>query len=501
MINSDDKYEAILELCRDMNSESDLPSFLNSVAAESARILGAEKASIFLLDKEKQELWSIVTLDGKEIRFDARLGISGASAMTGKTINVKDVSEDSRFYRRVDTHTKYRTKSILVTPLKIEGGEIVGTFQVLNKKKGSFSRSDKTIIELLAEQVSSALKMVQLLENLRSDRNRLKEINTSLGKEIRDRFSTQNIIGSSPRMQGIVRMIEQISDAPVNVLITGESGTGKELVAKAIHYGSSRSDKPFVALNSAALPESLVESELFGIEKGAATGVAMRIGKFEEASGGTLFLDEIGDLNPSSQSKILRVLQERVMMRVGGRRSIPVDVRIIAATNKDLEAEIKKGDFRDDLYYRLKVVHIEMPPLRSIPEDIPLLTNYFLVKHTNEMNRGPKKISPDATELFLNYDWRGNVRELENQIKRLVVLVPGKVIKAKDLSPEIRMRGTEREYESKGSLDLKMRVAELEKNMINEALAMSNYNRSRAAGLLGLSRYGLLKKMKRYNIG
>ena len=211
----------------------------------------------------------------------------------------------------------------------------------------------------------------------------------------------------SHRIQSVVRLIDQIRDSSVDVLIQGESGTGKELVAKALHYNSPRAKHPFIALNCAALPESIVEAELFGIERGIATGVDRRIGKFEEAQGGTLFLDEIGDLSLPSQAKILRVLQERSVTRVGGRTATPLDMRIIAATNKDLEAEIKAGHFRVDLYYRLKVIHIETPALREVPEDIPILANHFLAKYCKLMKTEPKQFTPAALECLGSYDGRG----------------------------------------------------------------------------------------------
>src|ERR1700739_4375344 len=225
------------------------------------------------------------------------------------------------------------------------------------------------------------------------------------GEKTRGRLFASNIIGTSPKIQEVIRLVEKIADSPLNVLITGESGTGKELVARTIHYNSSRFGKPFIDINCAALPESLLESELFGIEKGVATGVEKRTGKIEMASGGTLFLDEIGDMSLSAQAKLLRVLQERKMERVGGRSTINVDVRVLAATNKDLNNEIKKGSFRQDLYYRLNVIHIHMPPLREIKEDIPLLAQYFLSSFASELGRGSKHFTSHTMDCLVNYSW------------------------------------------------------------------------------------------------
>ncbi len=231
----------------------------------------------------------------------------------------------------------------------------------------------------------------------------------------------------------MVRLIERIRDSVVNVLITGESGTGKELAAKAIHYTSPRAKRPFVALNCAALPETLVESELFGIEKGVATGVERRMGQFEKASGGTLFLDEIGDLSLTAQAKMLRVLQERVVERVGGRNLVPVDVRVLAATNKNLDEEIARGNFREDLYYRIKVIHIHMPPLREVREEVPLLANHFLREYCREMSRQPLEFAPGVVRQLTAGMWPGNVRQLRNEVMRLAACARGSRIEEEDL--------------------------------------------------------------------
>ncbi len=493
-----EKLPAILEICQKMSAEKELAALLHLIAKEAARLMEADRASIFLLDRNKNELWSIITLDGTQIRFDARLGIAGAAALTGQTINVEDAYKDPRFYRGIDGRTGYRTRSLLVVPLRSHEGNVIGTFQVLNKKDGVFNQYDEGIAELLGAQIATAIETVQLVEELNRHREELLQENTQLLIAVEKKFSTQNIIGTSPQIQNTVRLIEQISDSSVNILITGESGTGKELVAKTIHYNSPRARSPFVALNCAALPESLVESELFGIEKGVATGVERRIGKFETANGGTLFLDEIGDLSLSAQAKILRALQEGVIERVGGRKEIPVDIRVLAATNKDLESEIKKGNFRRDLYYRLKVIHIEMPALREIPEDIPLLANSFLNKYCLEMGKEPKKLNPGALRYLMKYSWPGNVRELENRIKRLVVLTPRKVITEEDLSDDIRSASEKAPLPKAQSF--KEAVEELEKRLISEALQMCRQNQMQTAKALGLSRQGLIKKMKRYGI-
>jgi len=499
--HQDENFLAVLRICQKMNAEWNLAALLDLIAQEAAKLLTADRVSIFLLDRTKGELWSQVALGSQPLRFDARLGIVGAAAQTGQIINVRDAHEDPRFNKEVDARTGYRTRSMLTVPLRNHDGEVVGAFQALNKKGGVFTVDDEEIAKALAAHAAIAIETAQLIEELRQHRDQLLAENTQLWKEVEKRFSTQSIVGTSEKVQHIVRLIEQLRDSAINVLITGESGTGKELVARAIHYNSARARRPLVAVNCAALPDSLVESELFGIERGVATGVERRAGKFEAANGGTLFLDEVGDLSLAAQAKILRVLQERVIERVGGRNTIPVDVRILAATNKDLEGEMHKGNFREDLYYRLKVIHVHTPALREIREDIPLLANAFLAQFCREMKKEPKKLAPGTLRGLMDYPWPGNVRELENEMKRAVVLSERKVVTEEDLSEALRNNGNkggQGQFLPMGSL--KEAVTILEKRLITEALQSRRHNQQQAAKLLGLSRQGLIKKMKRYGI-
>ena len=311
----------------------------------------------------------------------------------------------------------------------------------------------------------------------------------------------RNLVGNHQKIQNVVKLIQQISDSFVNVLITGESGTGKEIAAKAIHYNSPRARGPLVALNCAALPENLVESELFGIERGVATGVDLRKGKFEEAQGGTLFLDEVGDLSLMAQAKLLRVLQEGSIERVGGRKEIALDVRVLSATNKDINDEIKEGRFRQDLFFRLNVIHIQMPPLREIADDIPLIANSYLHTYSLEFNKRDLTLSQKACARMMAYSWPGNIRELQNEIKRLVICVPGNTIDENDLAENIRNAGSRRPFVAPGAdVPLRNAVAEYEKQLIIEALGVSRRNQQHAANALGLSRQGLIKKMQRHGI-
>jgi Nif-specific regulatory protein len=504
------QLRTVLNACKRMTSVGDVISLLELITNEAAALLQADRASIFLLDREKCELWSVITHEKEKriLLFDARLGIAGAAAMNGQTINVADAYEHPLFFKEVDQRIGYHTKTLLAVPIRNSLGEIIGVGEAINKKTGMFTNEDAEILQSLASHICDAIETTQI------DRAIPNPQGAEAEKEIGGEFSTRNIIGMSHRIQSVVRLIDQIRDSSVDVLIQGESGTGKELVAKALHYNSPRAKHPFIALNCAALPESIVEAELFGIERGVATGVDRRTGKFEEAQGGTLFLDEIGDLSLPSQAKILRVLQERSITRVGGRTATPLDLRIIAATNKDLEAEIKNGHFRVDLYYRLKVIHIETPALREVPEDIPLLANHFLAKYSKLLKTEPKQFTPAALECLAAYHWPGNERQLENEIKRLVASVRGKTISEEHLDASVRTPAErlesatvknaietparERPVETlRSSKSLPDAVEALERRMIAEALRDTAGNKQKAAQALGLSRQGLIKKLKR----
>ena len=496
-----ERLAAILAISQKMNSQRDLSSLLDLIAREATSLLDCERASIFLLDRERNELWSKVALGSDEIlRFDARRGIAGNTALTGNTINVRDAYSDPRFYNAIDDQTGYRTRTVLAVAVRNQHGEIIGAFETLNKRSGTFSARDEESLIALASHAAVAIETAQLIGELRRNQDELTQQNAHLWREVENRYATHGIIGTGQRIQQIVRLVERIRDSVVNVLITGESGTGKELIAKALHYNSPRARRPFVALNCAALPETLLESELFGIEKGVATGVDSRLGQFQKADGGTLFLDEIGDLSLTAQAKILRVLQERVLERVGGRHSISVDVRLLAATNKDLEAEISKGAFREDLYYRIKVIHVHMPPLREIREEIPLLANHFLTEYCRETARS-LAFAPEVMRNLVSAPWPGNVRQLRNEVMRLAACARLNLIQEEDLWEGTANAGREQLAIQPVKLQsLKKAVIEMEQRMITEALRETRNNQQQAARLLGLSRQGLINKMKRYAI-
>ena len=328
----------------------------------------------------------------------------------------------------------------------------------------------------------------------------LKKEIAQLRSELRNRYHFDNIIGQSGRMQEVFRTMEKIIDSNVTVLIQGESGTGKEVVARAIHYQSKkRSSKPFVAVNCSALPESLLESELFGHEKGAYTGAAgKRIGKFEVATGGTIFLDEIGLMSQMTQAKLLRVLQEREFERVGGNELVHVDVRVISATNIDLEEAVKDGRFREDLYYRISVFPIRLPALRERKEDIPLLAAHFLEKYSKREGKNIEGIATDALELLMAYNWPGNVRELENAIERAILLATTDELTPKDLPSNIRAMGEKRIYENESTLS--SWIEKLEEEALRQALLECEGNISQTAKKLGIGRATIYRKAKKYGL-
>jgi transcriptional regulator with GAF, ATPase, and Fis domain len=501
-----DKYTALVDISCRLNSEKNFDQLLKLIADEATKHLDAERATIFILDKDKGELWAKVAIGVSDtIRFDARLGVAGAVLIAGKPMIVEDSYKSPLFYQSIDSLTGFHTRNILSVPLRNPKQEVIGVFQVLNKREGRFTTEDERFVEALANQAAVALENSLALSELETRQQELIEENQHLRKEIEERFTSKSILGTSSKINDIRSIIERTAETSVSVLVTGENGTGKELSARAIHYMSSRRTKPFVAVNCAALPEALVESELFGIEKGVATGVERRVGRIESANGGTLFLDEIGDLSLTAQAKLLRVLQEREVEWVGGRRPIPVDIRLVAATNKDLKEEIKQNRFRQDLFFRLNVIHIRMPALREIRADVPLLATHFLRKYAKEIGRSIQGFSQDALKTLMAYHWPGNVRELENEVKRAAVLATTPEIQVKDLSESVSeehlaLPETGSEQTSGEKQTLKDRVTTLEIQMIRDAMSQTENDRRRAAKILGLSHQGLINKLKRYGL-
>ena len=370
--------------------------------------------------------------------------------------------------------------------------------------------------------LAKPVKAEEIIHTLRRalEHRTLKRENTALKQELCRRYEFKNIVGESEAIGRVFRIIEKIAETDSTVLILGESGTGKELVARAIHYNSHRKDKPLIPVNCGAIPSELLESELFGHEKGAFTSaIRTRVGRFELASGGTIFLDEIGDMSPSLQVKILRVLQEHAFERIGGTRTIKVDIRVIAATNKDLERAVREGRFREDLYYRLNVIPIRVPPLRERKEDLPMLVDYFLQEFSRQRGRQIKSLGPEVMDRFLAYEWPGNVRELENVIERIFILSEGEEIclddlprRLQDAVPQTGAATASAAPAASGprqplvvrlpenGLSFNTAVSDFEKMLIVEALNRTGWIKNKAAQLLGLNRTTLVEKIKKKKI-
>jgi len=374
----------------------------------------------------------------------------------------------------------------LIEKAKAENGQLIfiimtahGTVgsAVEAMKKGAFDYLQKPLgKDNLLLTVRRAAEHAELLRE-----------NRQLQKELYNKFSFEGIIGRSPKMLDAVAIMKKVSGSPATVLIQGESGTGKELIARAIHYNSPRKSRPFVALNCAAIPESLFESELFGYEPGAFTGASARkIGLFEAANSGTLFLDEIGDMPMMMQSKLLRVLQDRELRRLGGKDPIKIDLRIIAATNKDLEKELSKGGFREDLYYRLRVVTIPLPPLRERKEDLPELTEFFRTKYNREFGKRVRRIDQPALKALAEYGWPGNIRQLESVIERALLLCDEDVITLKDIKSELRATQPADLFNFELSDD-GINFEEFERDLLKKAMTKANGVVAKAAKLLGMS--------------
>ena len=498
-----DELDVLEEIAAATVTDRPLDSIIELIVEKCTACLEAEQGSVHLLEDNAGEGQPMRTLlrhvetNAQSTPYRLADQLAGWMLSHREPLTINDPAADKRV--RVPSFAAETLKSLLSVPL-LSKGKLLGVLTVFNKKAdGGFSDADERVLSIIAAISAQVLQAADLIGGLKQDREVLASENSQLWREVNKQFSTDNIIGSGPRLREVLKTIEKIRDTSVDVLITGESGTGKELIAKTVHHTSPRARKPFVALNCAALPENLLESELFGIEKGVATGVEKRIGQFEAAHQGTLFLDEIGDLSLTAQAKILRVLQERLVQRVGGREQIPVDVRILAATNKDLEAAVKQQQFREDLYYRLNVIHIQTPPLREIREDIPELAHFFLGRYCKEFNKPGMNFSPEALAVLGSAPWPGNIRQLQNEVKRLVICAAEDAISVDDLRDEMRVHAGNTDGEAvtdeRSTMDRAMDTHE--RQILIDALKSHNGNQVQTAKTLGLSRQGLIKKMKR----
>ncbi len=496
------QMDLLFEVARSLTSSLDLKTTLESILGLLSKLMKLQRGTITLVDPRTETL-SIEMAHGlsekarKRGTYRIGEGITGKVVATGKTEIVPDVSKDPRFLDRTKARgdTRKIKRSFLCVPIKL-GSEVLGALSVDKRLiPGAEFHEDLRLLNIVASIIAQALG---LQEMLKEDRERLLRENIHLRHELRNRYEYQNIVTRSRRMKEVLEMIEQVSNSNATVLIRGESGTGKELIAHAIHYNSPRASKAFVTVNCAALPEQLLESELFGHEKGAFTGATQRKeGRFEWANGGTLFLDEIGEFPLSTQVKLLRAIQTREFERLGGRETVRVNVRIISATNKNLEEEIAEGKFREDLYYRINVFPIYPPPLRERKEDVILLADHFLKKYSAENLKDIKRISTPAIDMLMSYHWPGNVRELENCIERAVLVCNEEVIRASHLPPSLQ---TADASHTKYPGALPQAIENIEREMIMEALKTTKGHQGNAARHLGVTERILGYKIKKYGI-
>jgi Nif-specific regulatory protein len=482
-----ERLEALVTIGRQLVEERETVPLLEHIAEQAARLLGCERASIFLWDKTRNELVGRPALGvpGGELRVPDNAGVVGKVLETGQVCQTDEVAADPAWNSQVDASSGFKTRSLLAVPLSDETGQRLGVFEVLNKKSGKFTPEDVAALRDLAAHTVAALRNVH-------ERESLLRSNAQLEDQAR---SGSRIVGDSAAIQGLRGTVERVARTDLPVLILGESGTGKEVVARAVHYSSPRQRQPFVPVNCAAIAETLLESELFGHVKGAFTGADHdRAGRFEQASGGTLFLDEIGDLSAGGQAKLLRVLEEKAVYHVGGTKSVPVDTRIVAATNRNLADAVRAGKFREDLFYRLSVVTIDLPPLRDRREDILVLAEHFLQQFSRDAGRRRLKLSADARKRLEQHTWPGNVRELRNLMERVAFLNQGDKVEAADLA--FILRPASGETNPYAELPLAEATDAFQRDHIKRALQRASQNMSDAARLLGLHRSNMYRKMK-----
>ncbi len=505
----DKQMEALVDISDVISSSLRLQEVAQGVLDTLHKKLGMERGTVSLVLPETNELAIHVAcgLDLDEMkrgRYQIGEGVTGKVVATGEPIVVPNVGKEPLFLNRTRARGDLTKENVafICVPIKVED-KTIGALSVdrLFQNQVEFEE-DVRFLLIVSSYLAQAVKIHKLVNR---EKETLLSENRDLKQELKKRYQPVNIIGNSKRMIDVYSNIDLVASTRATVLIRGESGTGKELVAHAIHYHSDRADKPFVKVSCAALPETLLESEIFGYEKGAFTGATgMKRGKFEMAHTGTLFLDEIGDISPATQVKLLRVLQEKEFERVGGVATIRIDLRIIAATNKDLEREVREGRFREDLYYRLNVVPVFMPALRERKEDLPQLVHHFIEKSNHANRKRVERLSEEAWEYVSNYSWPGNIRELENAVERAVIMSQGEVIGREHFPSGLQANFrplAELEEETGRIPDMSEAVENLERRLISEALEKTGGNKRKAARLLGVTERILGYKAKQYRVG
>jgi transcriptional regulator with GAF, ATPase, and Fis domain len=482
------RLEAVLEIANHWNQVQEVEPLLTQMAEAATRLLGADRASIFLWDRPNHTLVGrpALGLDNRELRIPDDRGAVGEVIRTGLPRRVDAAAEPQAVDHNVDAQFHYQTRTLLCVPLRGRSGELFGAFELINKQSGAFTEDDEEALGELAAHAAVALENAQ-------DRCQLLAANRQITQQAAEKV---RLVGESPAIDALRSIVRRVADTDLAVLILGENGTGKEVVAQSIHYLSRRRDQPFIAVNCAAIPETLAESELFGHEKGAFTDAReARAGKFELAAGGTLFLDEIGDLSLSGQAKLLRVLEEKTLVRVGGSTPIHTDARLLAASNQNLAEMVRSKRFREDLYFRLNVVAIDLPPLRERGGDVLLLAEHFLGDFCKRARRKTPQLTAAARKRLLEHPWPGNVRELRNLMERLAYLSTEDRIDADDLAFILSPRG-QRTLAADLDQSLVDATTRFQTEYIRRQIEQSGGNMSLAATRLGLHRSNLYRKMR-----
>ncbi len=496
------EVKLLADVAKSLAESLDLEATLESILRSLDTHFNLQRGLITLLNPQSETI-NIKVAHGlkdalkKQVTYKVGEGITGLVVQSGKEVVVPDIAKDPRFLAKTGQRprTKGQKIAFICVPIKLDG-KTIGAISVDKIVRAAEDlEANVHLLEVITTMVAQAVKLNKMVE---SDKRWLQDENLRLRQELKTRFNIQNMVGTSNAMQEVYRLIEQVANSNATVLIRGESGTGKDLVAHAVHYNSLRSGKPFIKVNCTALPDNLLESELFGHEKGAFTGAFERKpGRFELANGGTIFLDEIGDFSMNLQVKLMRVIQFKEFERVGGAETIKSNVRIIVATNKNLEEGIKSGIFREDLFYRINVFPIFIPPLRDRKDDIMLLADFFLEKYSRENNKQITRISTPAIDMLTSYHWPGNVRELENCIERAALVCDGDVVRSEHLPPSLQMI---KKTEQAEQLTLADRVENLERELIIDALKKTAGRQNRAAGELGITERMLGYKIRKYKI-
>jgi Nif-specific regulatory protein len=488
-----DSIDRFKEISTWVSSVHDLDQLLELIVETATHMMDAKASSLLLLDEKTKRLYFKVATgekkeDVKKFEIELGQGIAGHVAKTGEPVLISDVRKDPRWYKEISESIGFETHSIACVPMKMKG-KIIGVVEIIDKADGTdIVERDIKMLGVLAELAAVAIGNAKEIANVKKEVLDLKE---ELGAKY-------EIVGDSKALSKAISDAFKVANSAVSTLIVGESGTGKELLARLIHRAGARRDKPMIVLNCAALPEPLLEDELFGHEKGAYTGaIGQKIGKFELADGGTIFLDEIGEMHSGMQAKLLRVLQEGCFYRVGGNKSVYVDVRVIAATNKKIDEEVSSGRFREDLYYRLNVVQIHVPPLRERKEDVPLLARHFVDIFKQERGLPKLTISKNAMDKMIQYDWPGNVREMRNALERSVVMGNSLEILPEDMPIPI-LKPTHPGM--RVGLTLEEAMNSFKKEFITLNLRHTGGNRAKAAKILGIQRTYLSRLVSKYNL-